>query len=267
MDDWIRGYKIAVREGVVVSKLEALPSVSYEDERVWNKVYVEMHDSLTAGPLIGLVIRFVRHMRPDHLSLEHRAFIERVAIDGLERNPPRLIHHRWIAKAADLYESLVWIRRDTKLAPYAEMFCSEKSLETDVDAYASVVLHRVHTLMTKKTVPGTIERLTRVIGNTKYSNWMKTYDALLSFSRKFNGWTDEERHLLFERFVHAAGVAEDPHPWLIAAATLYSHSTAPDPTSTPALRSALRRVQSDSPLFRLCDPWYVSRLSNLSPYT
>lgn len=265
MDAWIRGYEHAVRAGVVGPKLWELPPAAYDDEREWNRAYVALHDLPTAGPLVHLVHRFARALRPEWLSLEHRAFAERVAIDGLERNPPRLNPHHEVMAAARLFETLAWIRRDQKLAAYAEMFCTEKPLEDDADAYAAVVLHRAFAGMTGRTAPGAVARLAAAVGATRFSNWRRTHEALRVFAQRFDKWAPEERRAIFDRFVHAAGVADDPHPWLEAAASLYA--SGPGAKSTPALRAALRRVESHPFTGGLCDPWYVRRLNSFSPFT
>lgn len=267
MQEWIKLHQDSVKHKTCGPELFTLPRAAYDDERVWNQVYVALHESVTTGPMIMIVHRFVQHVRPEFLwTIEHRAFIERVATDGLRRNPPHLIPHYVVREAAKLFKLLAMASSTPHLAEWATEWIQQQSLTDDVDTHASVLVQESHTrFLSDHPIPGAMRRVCSVVACTHYSKWKRTYDAMRLFAQRHDGWDDDDRRALFERFVHAAGSDELPHPWLLAAASLYPTDSSTQPRSTPALRLALRRVQTTVPGW--CDAWYVRRLAHLSPYS
>lgn len=265
MQEWIRLHRLSVQDKTCGTELYTLPRAAYDDERVWNQAYVAFHDSVTTGPMIAMVHRFAQHVRPEFLwTIEIRAFIQRVATDGLSRNPPHLIPHYVVREAARLFRLVATSVPSAHLTEWASNWIQRQTLVDDVDTYASVLVQESHARFLARTpVPRSMRRVCSVVGATHYVKWKRTYEAMRLFALRFDEWDDEDRMALFERFVHAAGADELPHPWLLAAASLYPTESAAQPRSTPALRFALRRVQTS---VGWCDAWYVRRLAHLSPY-
>lgn len=263
MHAWIQLHKDSVHNKTCGPELYTLPRAAYDDERVWNQVYVALHESVTTGPMITMVHRFVRHVRPEFLwTIEHRAFIERVATDGLQRNPLHLIPHFMIREAAKLFQVVARAVPSPHLEEWTKEWIQHQSLTVDVDTHASVLVQEAHArFLAPIPVPRAMHRVCSVVACTHYSKWKQTYEAMRMFAAAYDGWDDDDRRALFERFVHAAGADAFPHPWLLAAASLYPTESSTQPRSTPALRAALRRVQTVG----WCDAWYVRRLAHLSP--
>lgn len=261
MQAWIKLHTECVLADACTAELYKIPQARYDDEVEWNRAYVSLHDSVTTGPMIGVVLRFAQHVRPECFTLEHRAFIFRVATDGIHRNPANLIPHSMIRESAKLFETLVRIKPEPKLAAWAAAYCLDPPTDGDVETSVAVVMNRVHLKVSGRTVPNAVADVVSVVSRTQYGHWRRTYAELKAFADGFGThFSHEERLLVFERLVYAASAAGDPNPWLISAAVLFPEKNPGDPKSSVSLRIAMRRVKAVVPL---CDPWYVRRLREI----
>lgn len=260
---WLEMHARDIQQKSCSAELYVLPDGAYKDEKAWNEAYVALHRSLTTGPMVQLIDRFVRNLPPALLSVEHLAFIERVCIDGLERNPPHLVPHYTKREAARMYETLAKIRGDHKLSAYAAMYVQrvDRHIPDDTEMYANLVLQRTFMSMEGRCIPHALIRTTSTIGATRYRDWVHAYEALRQFAMRVrNEWTADERRAAFERLVYAASASDHPKKWLEVAAGLYVNIPEVKPPYSPILRDALLKCKTGYPL---CDPWYVRYLDSV----
>lgn len=260
---WLAMHALDVGQKSCSAELYILPENGYKDEKEWNETYVALHHSLTTGPMVQLIDRFARNIPPHLFSPEHLAFVERVCIDGLERNPPHLVPHYTKREAARTYELLSKIRGDHKLSAYAAMYVQrvDRYVPDDTEMYANLVLQRTFMTIEGRCIPNALVRTTTTIGSTRYRDWVHAYEALRQFAMRVkNEWTPEERKAAFERLVYAASISDHPKKWLEVAAGLYVGLSDARPPYTPMLHDALLRCKTGYPL---CDPWYVRYLDSV----
>jgi hypothetical protein len=264
LSKWLLLHESDVRNKSCSAELYALPSdfSIYKDENAWNQVYVSLYKSVTTGPMIQIVDRFIRNIPPSFFSNEHFAFVERVCVDGLERNPPNFVPHFTKIEAARAYEKLAILRADHKLSAYAAMYVGKSKLagnEDDIELCASLTMQRAFMYMEQRCVVGALIHATQRMSSSRYSDWRHSYSLLHSYAMRIkNEWSEEERSTAFERLIYAATVSDHPMKWMEAAANLYVNRKERPPSSV-VLKNAVARCKSSYG----CDPWYVRFLNSV----